>query len=94
VFDTMTLDYAIGVDGVFGSPIEYRGTASLLAGCGYQVRAAETLTAAGGLFPIAVASPALCPWTASVSSGAAEVVAGAALIGRRSHRPETVLHFH
>ncbi|MCX6612690.1 MAG: hypothetical protein NTW74_17795 [Acidobacteria bacterium] len=76
VFDTMTLDYSIGVDGVFPQPIEYRGTGSLAAGCAYQLSLGENLTAWGGLFPVRVASPALCPWISELTAGTAEVVAG------------------
>lgn len=76
VFDSMTLDYSIGVDGVFGQPLDYRGTAALVSGCGYQVTPAEAITARGGLFAVRIGSPALCPWTAAVASGAAEVVVG------------------
>ncbi len=76
VFDLMTLDYSIGVDGVFPQPLEYRGTGTLAAGCGYQVALGENLTAAGGLFPVRVGSPAFCPWEAMVTRGLAEVVAG------------------
>ncbi len=76
VFDTMTLDYSIGVDGVFSQPIDYRGTATLAAGCAYQVVPGESLTALGGLFPVRVGSPLLCPWTAELISGTAEVVVG------------------
>lgn len=76
VFDTMTLDYSIGVDGVFAQPIHYRGTATLAAGCAYQVAPGENLSALGGLFPVRVASPTLCPWTSEVTSGTAEVVVG------------------
>lgn len=65
VFNTMTLDYSIGVDFVFGGMVDYRGTATLEAGCGYQIRLAEPLTAAGGIFPLAISSPALCPWAVS-----------------------------
>jgi len=76
VFDTMTLDYSIGVDGVFGGAIDYRGTATLASGCGYRIEPAESVTAEGGLFPVRVASPALCPWTAAVTVGVGEVVIG------------------
>jgi len=81
VFDSMTLDYSIGVDGVFSQPIEYRGTGMLLAGCGYQVSLGENLTALGGLFPVRVGSPALCPWISELTAGTAEVVAGQAGFG-------------
>ena len=81
VFDSMTLDYSIGVDGVFPQPIEYRGTGTLAAGCGYQVSLGENLTALGGLFPVRVGSPALCPWIAELTAGTAEVVVGQAGFG-------------
>ena len=76
IFDSMTLDYSIGIDGVFPRPIEYRGTGTLLAGCTYQTNLSEALTFTGGLIPIPVASPALCPWTSEVISGSANLVAG------------------
>lgn len=74
-FDLMNLDYSIGVDGVFPRPIEYRGTAPLLAGCRVSVTPAEPLTATGGIFPLAVSTPPLCPWSASLT-GSGTILAG------------------
>ncbi len=76
IYDLMSLDYSIGVDGVFPRPIDYRGSGTLTAGCSYQVSVPEPLTASGGIYPVAIASPALCPWTAQVRSGQAAIVAG------------------
>ena len=76
VFDSMTLDYSIGVDGVYPRPIEYRGTGLLAAGCNFTLSQAENLSWVGGIYPVRVSSPSLCPWTAELSSGAAEIVVG------------------
>lgn len=81
VFDSMALEYLIGVDGAFARPIEYRGTGLLAAGCSYGLSQAENLNWYGGIFPVRVSSPALCPWTADLSSGVGDIVAGLAGFG-------------
>lgn len=76
VYSSLEIDYSIGVDGVFGRAIDYRGAGSLVNGCQYIAAAAQTASPWGGIISVAVSTPLLCPWSATSPSPALNLVAG------------------